>query len=121
MNEFIRDGGFGMFPTLAFGVLSVLSAIVIAFRPDKRFVPMVMALGVTTFGSGMLGTVMGIISTLRAVAQVPETDRAMITMVGAAESLNNMVLSLVLVVLTGLIASVAAARVALAARAATTA
>jgi hypothetical protein len=106
-----------MFPTLAFGVLAVLSATVIAFRPDKRFVPMVLALGVTTFGSGLLGTVMGLINTLRYVAKAPETDRIMITMVGAAESLNNMVLALVLVVLTGLIASVAAARVALAARA----
>jgi hypothetical protein len=116
MSDFIRDGGFGMFPTMLFGVLSVLAAIVIAFKPDKRFVPMVMALGITTFGSGLLGTVMGIINTLRYVAKSPESDRMMIVMVGAAESLNNMVLSLVLVVLTGLIASVAAGRVAMAAR-----
>lgn len=116
MSNFFHEGGFGMYPTLVFGALSVLAAVVIAAKPQRRFIPMVAALGATTFGSGMLGTVMGIITTLRYISKVPETDRAMILMAGAAESLNNMVLALVLVVLTGLIASVAAARVALSQR-----
>jgi hypothetical protein len=116
MSDFIRDGGFGMFPTMLFGALAVLSALVIALKPERRFIPLVAVLGITTFGSGMLGTVMGVINTLRYVARTPEADRMTIVMVGAAESLNNMVLSLVLVVLTALIASVAAARIALSQR-----
>lgn len=120
-DDFFRSGGFGMYPTVVFGSLAVLAAIVIAFKPERRFVPMVAALGATTFGSGMLGTTMGFISSLRAVTQVPAADRATIVMMGAAESLNNMVLALIMVVLTGLIASVAAGRVALARRTAATA
>jgi hypothetical protein len=112
-DNFFRDGGFGMYPTLAFGALAVLAAVIIAFKPERRFVPMVAALGATTFGSGMLGTVMGFVSSLRALGHVPEADRATIAIIGAAESLNNMVLALIMVVLTGLIASVAAGRVAL--------
>jgi hypothetical protein len=116
MGNFLNEGGFGMYPTLVFGALCVLAAVAIAFKPERRLVPMVLALGVTTFGSGMLGTVMGFIASLRAITQVPATDRLTIAMVGAAESLNNMVLALVLVVLSALIASVAAARVALSQR-----
>ncbi len=118
LDSFFHDGGFGMYPTLVFGLLSVAAALVIALKPERRFIPMVAALGATTFGSGMLGTVMGITMSLRAVARVPEADRATVVMIGAAESLNNMVLALVMVVLTGLIASVAAGRVALSSRAA---
>jgi hypothetical protein len=113
--NFMNEGGFGMYPTLVFGSLSVLAAVVIALKPERRFLPMVLALSATTFGSGMLGAVMGFILSLRAVANAPEADR-MVLAIGAAESLNNMVLALVLVVLTGLIASVAAARVALSSR-----
>jgi hypothetical protein len=117
LSNFINDGGFGMYPTMLFGALALASAVAIAFKPERRFLPAVIAFGITTFASGLLGTVMGIINTLRYVARAPETDRATIVMIGAAESLNNMVLALIVVVLTALIASVAAARVAMANRA----
>lgn len=112
-ENFIRDGGFGMYPTLVFGALAVVAAVVIAARPQRRFVPLVLALGACTFGSGMLGTVVGFITSLRYVAKAPDPDRMTFMMIGAAESMNNMVLALICVVLAALIASVAAARIAL--------
>ena len=117
LHDFIRDGGFGMYPTLLFGGLSVAAALVLALKPERRFVPLLLALGATTGASGVLGTAMGFISSLRAVANLESPDRLTLLMLGAAESLNNLVLALACTVLAALVASVAAARVALSRRA----
>jgi hypothetical protein len=58
---------------------------VYAFRPEARFVPMLVAGGLLTLTAGALGFVTGLIKTFEAAGSAP--DRG-IALVGAGESLN---------------------------------
>jgi len=108
--NFFRDGGFGMYPTAIFGFFLIASAVLLVLRPERRFVALVASLEVLTIGSGVLGTTMGLINTFRYLARVPAADQFKIAAIGCAESLNNMVLALIIGVLAALLASIAAAR-----------
>ena len=109
-STFFRDGGWGMYPTLIFGFLLVASGVLLVLRPERRFVALVVSLGVVTIGSGVLGCTMGIVNTLRYVAKSPAVEQAQLAALGCAESLNNLVLALILCVLTSVLAAVAALR-----------
>ena len=113
-SHFFRDGGFGMYPTVVFGFLLVAASALCLMRPERRIAVLAAVLGVATLGSGMLGTSMGLITTFHYLPQVPLEQRLTIAALGCAESLNNAVLALILVVLAALLGAVAAARVALA-------
>ena len=47
-----------------FGVMLIASGAAYAIFPERRFVPLLVSLGVVVFGSGVLGTVTGFITTL---------------------------------------------------------
>jgi uncharacterized BrkB/YihY/UPF0761 family membrane protein len=102
-----------MYPTLVFGVLMIGVSLVYARRPERRFIPLQISLGIVTLVSGSLGFVTGFIKSLEAIHQVPE-DRRFIWLIGLGESLNNVALALTLVVIAVLVISVGAVRVALA-------
>ena len=108
LSGFFRDGGFGMWPTLLFAFPLVALAVLYALRPEKRAVPVLWNLGMLVLGSGVLGTWVGIINTLRYIQRedVPAAERLGILALGAAESLNNLVLALIFVVLTLLVTAV---------------
>jgi ABC-type lipoprotein release transport system permease subunit len=109
-TSFFRDGGFGMYPTSLFGFLLVASGILLVLRPERRYVSLVIALGLVTLGSGVLSSVVGIVNTFRYVAKVAAAEQVRIAVLGCAESMNNVVLALILGVLTALLASIAALR-----------
>jgi hypothetical protein len=109
-SNFFRDGGWGMYPTLIFGFFLVASGVLLALRPERRFLPLVVGLGTVTLGSGVLGSVVGIINTFRYVARMAAAEQFKVAAIGCAESLNNLVLALMLCVFTALLASAAALR-----------
>lgn len=110
-SNFFRDGGWGMYPTLIFGFLLVAAGVLLVLRPQRRYLAPVLGLGVVTLGAGVLGSIVGIINTFRYVARMAATEEQFkIAAVGCAESLNNMVLALILCVLTAVLASAAAVR-----------
>jgi hypothetical protein len=110
MLDSFRLGGFPMFPTLLFGALLVAAAARYAMKPEARFVPLQLALGILTLSSGALGFVSGLIKTTTNVGGL-EPSRAMhITTVGFGESLCNVGLALGLVTLAALAACIGAAR-----------
>lgn len=108
--NFFRDGGWGMYPTSIFGFLLVASGVLLMLRPERRFVALVVSLGVLTLGSGVLGTAVGIVNTFHYLTKVPAADQFKIGALGCAESLNVVVLALILGVLASLFAAVAALR-----------
>ena len=110
-NSF-RDGGWGMYPTSLFGFFLIAAAVLLVLRPERRFVALVASLGLLTLGAGVLGTTTGIVNTFRYLVKVPAAEQAQIAALGCAESLNNMVLALMLAVLAALLASIAALRAA---------
>ena len=103
MLEGFRDGGFGMFPTLIFGLVMVAAAVRYAVRPEARFLPLVWGLGALTVSSGALGFVTGLITTFHYVAAHDEPGN--IALQGAGESLNNLASALIFVVLSSIAAS----------------
>jgi hypothetical protein len=111
MFEAFRDGGFGMFPTLAFGIALCAIAIRYATKPEKRFVPLLLALGTCTLSSGALGFVSGFIVATRYVDKLGVQEHASLAIVGAGEALNCVALALVMVTLAALATVVGAARI----------
>lgn len=115
-TTFFRDGGWGMYPTTLFGFLLVASGVLCLLRPERRFAPLVGSLGVMTLGSGLLGFCTGLATTFHYIPQVPLAERFTIAALGCAESLNNLILALILLVLAGVLTALAAGRAALSAR-----
>lgn len=106
MGMFFEEGGFGMYPTLVFGFLLMASAVLSLRQAERRWLTFVMA-GLTT-ASGVLGTSMGLINTMKYSAKSALEERVLIIAQGTAESLNNLVLAMILVVLALLVSAVAA-------------
>jgi hypothetical protein len=113
MTEFFNEGGWTMLPTALFGFLAVGSSLLIAWKPERRFVPLLLSLGTLTTVAGISGTVMALIGVLKAAAHYSGEDRYTIVLAGTAESLNNAVLAFVFVVVAILAASSGAVRLAL--------
>src|SRR5258708_21611835 len=113
MLEAFRHGGWGMYPTLVFGMLMIGASLAYALRPQRRFIPLQVSMGIMTLVTGSLGFVTGLIKSLGAIHQVPEGQR-FIWLIGLGESLNNVALVLTLLVLAALLIAVGALGVALA-------
>lgn len=106
MGLFFEEGGFGMYPTLIFGFMLMASAVLSIRHPERKWLTFVMA--ALTTAAGVLGTSMGLINTMKAAAKQAPDQQFIIFSVGTAESLNNMVLAMILVVLALLVSAVAA-------------
>jgi hypothetical protein len=111
--EHFRDGGWGMIPTLLFGVALLGMATKYAITPLRRYVPLLVGLGALTMTTGALGFVTGLITTCRAIAADASlhSQPTLIAIVGFGESLNNLAFALMFVGLAALGASYGAWRV----------
>ncbi|HOU94357.1 MAG TPA: hypothetical protein PLU22_25070, partial [Polyangiaceae bacterium] len=87
-------GGLGMFPVAIDGFLLVAAALLLALRPERRLVALVVCLGLLTLASGALGTTVGLVKALHYLAKVP-TERVLeIAFMAAAQALHCLVLAL---------------------------
>lgn len=109
MSDAFHMGGWGMYPTLVFGLLLLAASVRYAISPERRFVPLQISLGILTLVSGGLGFVSGTIKSLTLMGAV-QPDARWLWMVGLGESLNNVALALSLLVLSSLAATVGAYR-----------
>ena len=109
MIEIFRNGGFGMYPTALFGLLMLAVAARYAVRPESRWIPLQIALGVVTLSVGAASFMTGLITTTKHLEATG--DRAgVIGAVGFGESLNNIALALVLVAMAAMATTVGVAR-----------
>lgn len=113
MATFFQEGGFGMYPTLAFGLLLLAVGVVWALKPERKLINLFIILGIVEFLSGSLGTVMGVVTTFLYVSRAPAAQQYVTTLLGLAESLHNLVLAMVFIVLSTLVLAVGYLRVAL--------
>ena len=111
MREAFHLGGFGMYPTLVFGLLLLAASFRYAVKPERRFVPLLMSLGLVTLMSGCLGFSLGLMKSFGAMGEVVSESK-WIWMIGASEALNNVALALILALIGGIAASVGALRIA---------
>jgi hypothetical protein len=103
MGQFFHEGGFGMFPTALFGVVSLGLALAFAVKPNVRLFPLVLGTGAASLFAGGLGMLMGLKATAMAIATHDSpAGPAVIAMAGASESANNLVLALALLVCVAL-------------------
>jgi len=109
-----REGGWGMFPTLAFGILLLGVAVKYAVAPERRFVPLLFGLGILTLASGALGFVTGLITTCTAIGggRFNDLPDLRISIVGFGESLNDFAFALIFLVLAAMAGSFGAWRLA---------
>jgi hypothetical protein len=112
--NFFHDGGWGMYPTSLFGFFLLATAMIFALRPERRFLPAVWCLAGITVAAGVLGTSTGLVNTFRYLPQAAAADQLPIMAAGCAESLNNVVLGLVVVIISLLVTLAGAVRVAVA-------
>ncbi|HEY3446660.1 MAG TPA: hypothetical protein VGK67_09870 [Myxococcales bacterium] len=115
MLTFFKEGGFGMYPTLAFGLLLLAVGVAYALKPERKLLTLFTILGIVDFLSGSLGTVMGAVATFLYVSKLPAAQQYPTTLLGLAESLHNLTLALVFLVLSTLVLAAGALRAALAA------
>lgn len=113
MIEAFRMGGFGMYPTAIFGVLLVAASIRYAVKPESRFIPLQITLGLLTLFAGTLGFVTGLMTTFSHMSGVPaEGSARWIPLIGAGESLACVALALAMVILAVIAASIGAVQIA---------
>lgn len=101
MRLFIMEAGWGIWPVLAFGLITLVLAIRHIQRPDASRLPLIIGFGLTTLLFGALGTIIGVQTSARYIAEVTDAER-WIFVLGLRESLNNMVAALFLVVVSTL-------------------
>ena len=110
MRNFFLAGGYGMYLVTAFGFLLVAASVLYALRPGARYQRLVLGLGVTTFMSGLLGTALGVCLSARYIHQVAFERQLGILSMGIDESMHNIVLALIFVVLASTIFTTGAFR-----------
>jgi hypothetical protein len=103
-----HDGGWGMYPTLVFGILLLGVAVNYAVSPERRLVPLLVALNVATLVSGALGFVSGVIVTANALSSEGITQPTNISFFGVGEALNNVAFALLLVMVGTMASTVGA-------------
>lgn len=110
MSEAFRLGGWGMYPTTIVGLVLLVAAIQYARQPDLRRRAIVGNLLGLTFIVGCLGFVTGVIKSFTSAGDAPRDELGTIVVVGVGESLVNIGLGLVLVILASIVTTIGSAR-----------
>jgi len=111
MLDAFRLGGWGMFPTAIMGVVLWLAALRYVRRPDRAALLVVGLQALVTLLCGTLGFVSGLIRTLACATsgELPEPLETVIAG-GLGESLHNIGLALVMMVVAAIAATLGALR-----------
>ena len=109
-DNFFEAGGWGMYPTLVFGFLLLAAVTLHAIRRDPRHARVAGTLALVTVAAGLLGTATGVCRTCRYIYELPQAEQLRTLAAGCEESLHNLVLALILVVLAGIIHALATLR-----------
>ena len=110
MWEFYKHGGITMFPTTLFGFILVALALSFVIRPHRHQLTRILAFGATTLVCGLLGCSVGLIMTFRFIRQLEPSEQFSVAAMGVAESLNNVVLALLIVLIASVVTCVGSLR-----------
>ncbi len=110
-ENFFTDGGLAMYPTAICGFLLVVSSVLLALRPERRYVWLVVSTGLMTLGSGVLGTIAGLVVVFRYAAIVPPDHRVEVAVTGLAQLLHCMMFAMIFLQTSFWLVGIAAFRV----------
>jgi len=99
MLEAFRLGGWGMYPTTIAGLILLVTAIRYARNTDASALPLIRHLSILTAFVGTLGFVTGVIHAFTACGDAPVNELPYYVVIGTGESLCNIGLALVLLVM----------------------
>lgn len=105
MANYFHEAGWGIWPVMLFGGITLFFAVYHAIAPRKEFMTPIVGFGIATIIAGFLGAFTGIQNTVRYIEKVDLADK-WIFYVGLRESLNNTVAALVIVTLCALATTV---------------
>ena len=89
MIEFFKEGGFGMFPILFMGLATLVSAGLYAYKPSRRKLGFIVAVGLATLFATVGATLTDIGTVCHAVAgdeRFAKEDRPLVFLQGMKES-----------------------------------
>jgi hypothetical protein len=109
MELYIREAGWGIWPVFLFSLLSLGVSIYYLLKPKRGILPLVIGLSITTLIAGCLGALTGVQHSVQYIEKAAEGERWMF-LVGLRESLNNLVVALIVVFFVSLFAMVGAFR-----------
>lgn len=107
MIEFVHEAGFGIIPTLAFGLAALFVGVRQVRSATRRRATTAAWLIGLTLAAGALGTVTGLQA---AASHVAQSSSDPLFLVGLREALNNLVAAVILAMLTMLCLLVAHVR-----------
>ena len=110
MGDAFRLGGWGMYPTLFVGMVLIVFAARFALSPARGRLAPIVGLGVLTTLTASLGFVTGVIKTLTISSELDVYARGGVIAIGIGESLHNIGLGLVQLVLATTLVVVGLAR-----------
>ena len=111
MKDFFVEGGWGMYPTLIFGLISVGGAIWFALKPEPRRLAFTAGMWLTLVSAIVHATwtdLAAVFGNLGEAAQKPDTQVAAILFTGLKESTRPGALGGIFLTLTLLIVSIGA-------------
>ena len=109
MLDFIREAGWGIFPVMFFGALSLGVSVQYVRTRRGDLLALLCGLSVLTLLAGALGTVTGLQASANYIGNV-ELDEKWVFLIGLRESLNNAVASLVIVGVDAMLVCLSLAR-----------
>ena len=110
MEDIIREGGWPMYPVMAFGFTALGLSIKHALTPQRSLMPLIIGVAIACLLTGVFGTTVGLQHSIHYIMKLPP-DQRWIVAVGLREALNCFATALLLTLPTVLFTMAGAHRI----------
>jgi hypothetical protein len=110
IREIFHIGGWAMYPTTLFGLVTIVAAFGYAMRAEPQRLAVIRGLSLLTLLSGVLGFVTGCIKAYTAAAGADPKELPSYVIGGTGEALSNVSLALSMLIVAWILTTIGAAR-----------